>query len=735
MGARGRLLAALAVAAGLAAALSPAAWAARSWHPPLALSAPGADAWVGKEVPSLSVMPNGTAVTAWREGDRDSSIIKVLEKPIGAPAIGPQKLGGGFNPPSVATTLDGHAYVAWVGTEDAGSGDTVFVSERLDGGAFGPPHALASGGLWSGQPGTAVAANARGDAVVLFTTGSWNDQRLWSARRTPDGVWHEPRPLGPAIGEAVWRLHAGISETGEAVFAWLSWDPDRDNSAWTAIEPPDGPAYDMRRMQAPGNRSTMPSLAVDHLGNAIVAWIEEVDDPTLYVGPVRAAVRAPGHPFAPAVDLGGSAWDTDAITAGLSDDGHAIVTWQSARANGPNGGSLGGVVAAVGLVPSGTFTPPEEVNGGGLADTPLTMAVDQVGNAAFFWVDWDTGEQRVVRRSVAGFYGRERAVVPCPRTRTYPVTAAVDMFGNASLLWNANDAGDETQSMWLSQDEPAAVFSPDPCPAPPPPLVWTPKDPQPGESVTFDATGFRDYYGSNLTTFRWDLDGDGSFESDTGEAATASHVFPEAGEHPITVEVSSHSRKTGNGGSGTYPYRIRVGSPPNPPNEYPAYAADPRPPDQPDEDPWPVGPIVDPTLPPLTGLPLGGPFELPGAKLLDRPGAGGAGTTFGGGRLGAAGLVVEAGRSARARALLGDGIPVRLTTARKVRVRLRLLAPGRRSLARPVSVVVPAHGQVIVRLKANRAGRRLLRRKRVRSLMLEALPAKGSKLRQRIRLR
>jgi hypothetical protein len=572
-----------------------------------------------------------------------------------------------------------------------------------------------------------VAANARGDAVVVFTTGSWNDQQVWSARRTRDGVWHEPRPVGDPTGEAIWRLHAGMSETGEAVFAWLSWDSDRGTSAWTAIEPADGPATDVRRMQAPGHSSTMPSLAVDHLGNAIVAWLEQPNDPSLDVSSVLAAVRAPGQPFGEPIDLGGSAFDFDSITARLADDGTAAVTWQDARANGPNGASLGGIRAAFGVVPAGVFKPPEEVVGG-LVDTPLTMAVDPLGNAAFFWVDWDTGEQRVKRRSIAGFYGQERAVVSCPRTRTYPLVAAVDPLGNASLLWNESSSQHDFQGMRLSQDSAATAFSPDPCPAPPPPLAWTPKDPVAGQSVTFDAQGFHDYHGDNLTTFKWDLDGDGTFETDSGETTTVSHVFETAGEHHIGLQVDSHSRTSGNGSGSTCTYTIHVGD--GTPNEYPSYSADPRPPDLPDEDPWPVAPPIPPPLP-LPDLSGGAPIGLPTPGLLDPPAATGPETAV---QARLRGLTVEAAGSISARALLERGMSVRLTSGRRVQVRLRLLTRGGQTLAGPTGITVRPRRLAVVGLKPTRAGRRALRKGRIRSLTLQAAPSRGSKVSRRVRL-
>lgn len=726
---RWRSFFAVAIVLALGALAPTAALAARAWRAPLTLSAPGADAWVGKEVPSLSVLPNGTAVTAWAEGNQDgSSAIKVLEKPVDAPPVGPQTLGGGANPPSVATTANGRGYVAWVGTTgNDRNGENVLVAERLEGGTYGEPHLLATGGLWSSQPGTAVAANDRGEAVVLFTTGSWNNQQLWTARRTSDGVWHAPQAVADPIGEAVWRLHAGMSETGEAVFAWLSWDPDRGTSAWTAIEPADGPATHVKRMQASGGSSTLPSLAVDRAGNALVAWVETSADQSEIVGGMRAAVRAPGQPFGPSIDLHGSAVDFDAPLARLGDDGHAIVTWQGARSLGPNGASLGGIFAAIGSVPAGVFKEPELVTSD-LAETPLSLTSDPVGNAAWFWTDWDTGEARVVRRSVAGVYGQQRAVVPCPRVHIYPVMAAVDPVGNLSLLWAESNFSKWGQPMMLSQDTASPTFSPDPCPAPPPPFVWTPKDPAPGQVVTLDASGSIDHDAAS-TTFKWDLDGDGTYETDTGTDPRTTHVFLTGGEHTVGVEVYVQSQRPGNGYGWSCPYKIRVGSPPDPPNEYPAYHADPRPPDDPDENPWPVGspPVELPPLPPVT-LPIVGDGTLPPTQtLLDRPGL----TTP---PLAAPQLALSAPPAVGARTLAGSGLLVRLATARRVRVSLRLLTGHRRALAHS-SVLLRARRATLVRLRPTRAGRRMLRAGRVHALTLVAKPSSGKPVRKRIRVR
>jgi PKD repeat protein len=58
-----------------------------------------------------------------------------------------------------------------------------------------------------------------------------------------------------------------------------------------------------------------------------------------------------------------------------------------------------------------------------------------------------------------------------------------------------------------------------------------------GQSVTLDASGSSDVSGP-ITDYRWDLDGNGSYETDTGAKATVSATFATAGAHTVTVQVS-----------------------------------------------------------------------------------------------------------------------------------------------------------------------------------------------------
>jgi hypothetical protein len=84
--------------------------------------------------------------------------------------------------------------------------------------------------------------------------------------------------------------------------------------------------------------------------------------------------------------------------------------------------------------------------------------------------------------------------------------------------------------------------------------------------------------------------------------------------------------------------------------------------------------------------------------------------------------------------LIERGLPVRLTSGRKVVVRLRLLTRGGRTLAGPSSVTLRPGRLTVVGLKPSKPGQRILRSERVRSLTLQAAPRRGSKVSRRVRL-
>jgi hypothetical protein len=75
--------------------------------------------------------------------------------------------------------------------------------------------------------------------------------------------------------------------------------------------------------------------------------------------------------------------------------------------------------------------------------------------------------------------------------------------------------------------------------APIPKLAFSPSLPQTGQTVSFSAAGSNDPDGS-IAVYRWDLDGDGVFETNTGTQPSASRTYSTGGNFPVKVQVQDN---------------------------------------------------------------------------------------------------------------------------------------------------------------------------------------------------
>lgn len=679
------LTAAVAVALGMVA--TPAADAARSWRPPAALSDPAADAWIGKQVAAAAFTPLGDASVAWLE---DHTVAARIAPKVGAPGRR-QVLGGGYNYPTVtsAGALGGSA-AAWVGSTTPGRpGEDVLVATSNVLGEFAPPEVVAQTASFYNQPGAAIAGNALGELVVAYASGG----QVMRVRRSIAGTWSEPVAVTPPLDIYVWRLDARMSETGEAAYSWYGWGPETGVRAGIATESLAGALTQTRTL--PG----VPSLAMDALGRGVVTWLELKDGQS--AGPIRAAVKPAGAPFGGAIALDGSASSYAGAPVALSASGQAIVAFAETIPHDDGSASGGPIKAIVGSTSTGTFGRAGRVIDDDLAADPVVVAADPLGNALFFFLDWDTFEARVVRRSVTGRYGQARNVVTCPNPGVYPLVAEVDPLGDAALIWSESNFLKGRSTLMISRDVPSVAFGPDPCPARTPWLRWT-ANPQPGEVVEFDAAGADDPDAASVE-FAWDLDGDGTFETDTGRDRHAHTTFADAGVHRVGLEVTQHSQAPGNSGTMTCYYDIRVGLPALPPDSSPdPWGTDPRPSDLPAESPWPtgpgpqppsgIGPLLPLDLPPLTGG-LVQPALRAGAAAARQPRE--------------LALAVAVASSARRRDVARRGLPVVLRAGRAGRVRVRLQSASGALTTK--TVALRAGTPRVVRLRPARARGRALR--------------------------
>jgi subtilisin-like proprotein convertase family protein len=84
----------------------------------------------------------------------------------------------------------------------------------------------------------------------------------------------------------------------------------------------------------------------------------------------------------------------------------------------------------------------------------------------------------------------------------------------------------------------------------------TPNPALPGDTVQFDASGSHDPVGT-INHYEWDLDGDGTFETDTGTSPFASHLYAARGAYPVSVRVTDDGAK-----QNVYTRSVHVSNPP-----------------------------------------------------------------------------------------------------------------------------------------------------------------------------
>ena len=197
-----------------------------------------------------------------------------------------------------------------------------------------------------------------------------------------------------------------------------------------------------------------------------------------------------------------------------------------------------------------------------------------------------------------------------------------------------------------------------------------------GEPVTFDASGSRDEDGS-ITRYEWDLDGDGSYERDSGTTAVVSHTYDGPGAVTVTVRVHDDDGK----------------------------ATD------------------DTTVVEVSGAgQAGGAASTAGSEL---PGALGR-TSAAAAREAVGRFTIVRRRAARARAV----VRVRVPAAGVLKVR----AAGRVRAIRPARASASAAGLVRMTVRASRAGRQALaRRSRVRVRARFAFTPVGGARQTRVR--
>jgi hypothetical protein len=454
---------------------APAADAARSWSPPVAIGAltPFAPS---NEQAVATVTEAGEVLAVWNDPGLGVLRAAVRPAPPSAPLI--QTLVGGAGPMAIASDAAGNAVVAM----HTRSG--ILYALRPAGGVFGPVMTLDASG--SGEP--RVAMTPAGDAVIVYEREVAGGVRVIGARRPAGGTFGPPVELTPTLdvdrsppsGDLVrflWLNDVVLSPAGEATVSW-----QRGASHSQAVEavrwPAAGGPHAVQELSGIG---TDPELGVDARGNVVVAWI---DGPHQIGGAMMAAFAHPGGDFGTPAPLGADSIYPESFqpaetSLAMRPDGRFAIAFDRITTHSANTGSANGVWMSYGDAAAETLSAP------GPAQTvvntePLLVTATPDGGWLLFSEAYSAHVLRATRVSPSGIAGPEEAL-HCPDAGV-PIAARQSATGTTTLVWMQRDEVARARQLMISDDRPGPDTDPN-CGVnwwtitTGPPGSWTPMQP------------------------------------------------------------------------------------------------------------------------------------------------------------------------------------------------------------------------------------------------------------------
>ena len=427
-------------AATLAAAVSLIAGgparAAPQWLSPTPLSASG----LGADAPQVAVDARGDAVAVWR----GNGIVEVSSRPAGAAGWAPAKqissAGAVAEAPFVGIDSAGDAVVAWRSLE--GKDESIEVSARAGlAGAWSTPHTIVELGeqeIGQTEPDLAVAAN--GAATVVWQ----RKHELVASSRPAGGAFGGPEEVSEKAADVEGPSVAADAAGDATVVFELEAGADRVISSATR---PTGGKWSPPAPVSEASLVNVPSVAVNARGDAVAVWENFFEE--LGAGTMEEHIQVATRP------AGASSWGTPATLTktegGLGEPGNqevaidgqgdAVAIW--ARMHGPAAET---VETSQDHALGPGWSAPLPISGPGKMEEAPQIAVDEAGHAMIVWERQEPGGTEIVEASPGSAssvaWQSARAVSSiAPGAEAKEPDVAMDAQGNAAAVWSALQGG------------------------------------------------------------------------------------------------------------------------------------------------------------------------------------------------------------------------------------------------------------------------------------------------------
>jgi hypothetical protein len=288
---------------------------------------------------------------------------------------------GSIGDPTVAIDESGAATVAWV------AGQRLKVASRAK--PTGRWHV--SRRFFSAGVRPQLAMDSAGDTLLAWERWEGSALVLKSAFRPAGGSWRPPTSLSGDLGEGQQRWHLDMNRRGDAVIIW-------SQHRYQGFPPLDA-YYVMAATMSAGSGTwgppselsgaafaTLPALALDGSGQAIVAW--RAFDQSMQALSVEASFGSVGP--------GGTAWSAPSAVSGAGEwaaeeqpgvaigaGGGALVAWS--EMGGSCGQGLPSSLVTASVVPGGSWSAPTEISRPGECPVRAQLAIDRAGRVTALW--------------------------------------------------------------------------------------------------------------------------------------------------------------------------------------------------------------------------------------------------------------------------------------------------------------------------------------------------------------
>jgi RTX calcium-binding nonapeptide repeat (4 copies) len=261
----------------------------------------------------------GDVVAIWREVDGDTSAIRAAFRPAGESWRSAQRISTpalATESPRVAMDKAGNAVAVW--QRSSGHDSVVQAAIRPAGGAWSRPEDLSG-------PGE-VAFNADVAAKAGQMTAVWTVLRerrtvVESSSRMVAGSWAPVQTISPPVGNTSAAVVA-VDDHGAAVASWR-WSDGAFLVVQAAVRSKDGVWSAPEVLSGPGRSASLPRVAMDASGDAVVTWLRNNGSWTA----AQVASRTAAGDWEAIHNLSERGGNARQLDLAMNSRGDVVVTW------------------------------------------------------------------------------------------------------------------------------------------------------------------------------------------------------------------------------------------------------------------------------------------------------------------------------------------------------------------------------------------------------------------------